>query len=129
MTERSFFKQLVGLSSGIALLLVAFGFIPQIQADISVSWASWLFFIVFTIIVFFVAQNSAKSSNPHSFTTVIMGVVIGKMFFSILIIFIYIKMVNPETRYFLLPFFAIYFSFTIFELYFMTKLGKTKPKI
>lgn len=126
MTKRSFFNQLGGLSVGIALLLIILSFIPQIQADISVSWASWLFFVVFTIVVFYVAQKAALSSNPHTFTTVIMGVVIGKMFFSILIILIYIKLMIPETRYFLLPFFAIYFSFTIFELYFMTKLGKMK---
>lgn len=126
MTKRSFFNQLGGLSVGIALLLITLSFIPQIQADIAVSWASWLFFIVFTIVVFYVAQKAALSSNPHTFTTVIMGVVIGKMFFSILIIMLYIKLMNPETRYFLLPFFAIYFSFTIFELYFMTKLGKMK---
>jgi len=127
MTKRSFFNQLGGLSGGIALLLIVLNFIPQIQADISVSWFSWLFFIVFTVAVFYVAQKAALSANPHMFTTVIMGVVIGKMFFSVLIILLYIKMMNPESRYFLLPFFAIYFSFTIFELYFMTKLGKMKP--
>ena len=126
MTKRSFFNQLGGLSVRIALLLIILNFIPQIQADIAVSWLSWLFFIVFTIAVFFVAQKAALSANPHTFTTVIMGVVIGKMFFSVLIILLYIKLMNPETRYFLLPFFAIYFSFTIFELYFMTKLGKMK---
>ncbi len=126
MTKRSFFNQLGGLSVGIALLLIILNFIPQIQADISVSWISWLFFIVFTIAVFYVAQKAALSANPHTFTTVIMGVVIGKMFFSVLIILLYVKLMNPETRYFLLPFFAIYFSFTIFELYFMTKLGKMK---
>lgn len=126
MTKRSFFTRLSGLSLGIAGLLLFLNFVPLFQADISVSWVSWLFFIIFTIAVFYVSQSAALSTNPHTFTTVIMGVVIGKMFFSILIILVYIKLANPESRYFLIPFFGIYFSFTIFELQFMTKLGKIK---
>ncbi len=126
MPRRSFYNQLGSLSVGIAVLLIILNFIPLFQADIAVSWVSWVFFIFFTIAVFYTAQKAALSSNPHTFTSVIMGVVIGKIFFSIIIILIYVKLTNPETRYFLLPFFAIYFSFTIFELHFMTKLGKMK---
>jgi hypothetical protein len=127
MTKRSFFNQLGGLSVGVAALLIILNFLPQFQADIAVSWISWLFFILFTIAVFYIAQKAALGPNPHTFTTVIMGVVIGKMFFSVLIILLYVKLMTPESRYFLLPFFTIYFSFTIFELHFMTKLGKMKP--
>lgn len=127
MNKRSFFNQLGGLSVGIAVLLFSLNFIPQFKADIVVSWISWVFFILFTIAVFYKAQDAALSTNPHTFTSVIMGVVIGKMFFSVLIVLLYIKLMNPESRHFLLPFFAIYFSFTIFELHFMTKLGKMKP--
>lgn len=127
MTKRSFFNRLAGLSVGVAALLIFLNFIPLFQVDIIVSWISWLFFIIFTIAVFYTAQKAALGTNPHTFTTVIMGVVIGKMFFSILIILLYVKLMNPESRYFLLPFFAIYFSFTTFELHFMTKLGKMKP--
>jgi len=126
MTKRSFFNRLGGLSLGIAILLIGLNFIPLFQADISVSWVSWLFFIIFTVGVFYTAENAALSTNAHTFTSVIMGVVIGKMFFSILIILLYVKLMIPETRYFLIPFFIIYFSFTIFELQFMTKLGKLK---
>ena len=126
MTKRSFFTRLGGLSIGVAALLISLSFIPLFQKDISISWVSWLFFIIFTVVVFFVSESAALSANPHNFTTVIMGVVIGKMFFSVLIILMYVKMMNPETRYFLIPFFIIYFAFTIFELQFMTKLGKMK---
>ena len=107
MPKRSFYNQLVGLSFGIAVLLVILSFIPLFQIDISVSWISLLFFILFTVVVFYVAENAALSSNPHTFTSVIMGVVIGKMFFSIIIILLYIKLMNPESRYFLLPFFIM----------------------
>ena len=127
MTQRSFYNQLVALSLSVAALLILLNFIPLFQADIPVSWISWAFFIIFTIVVFYVSKSAAISANPHNFTSVIIGVVIGKMFFSILIILLYIKIFNPESRYFLLPFFAIYFTFTIFELSFMTKLGKMKP--
>ena len=126
MARRSFFNQLAGLSLIVAIALAIFNFIPLFEADMPVSWVSWLFFILFTIGVFYIAENAALSANPHTFTTVIMGVVIGKMFFSVLIIFLYVKLMNPETKYFLFPFFVIYFSFTIFELHFMTKLGKMK---
>ena len=126
MARRSFFSQLAGLSFVVAILLVVFNFVPLFKADMPVAWISWLFFILFTIGVFFTSESAALSPNPHTFTSVIMGVVIGKMFFPVLIIFMYVKLMSPESRYFLIPFFVIYFSFTIFELLFMTKLGKMK---
>ena len=33
---------------------------------------------------------------------------------------------GPETKNFTLPFFLVYYIFTIFETYFMVKLGQTK---
>ena len=128
MNRRSFFIQLGGLSLGVAVSLYLLHLIPLFQSDQSLSLASLAFFILFTIVVYLAAYRAALSDNIHSFTRLIMAVVMGKMFLCVLLIFLYVKLANPESRYFLVPFFVVYFAFTIFELYFMTKLGKIKRR-
>jgi hypothetical protein len=44
-----------------------------------------------------------------------------------MMIVIYKKVANPESLWFLIPFFLIYLVFTIFEVYFMNILGRVKP--
>ena len=126
MNQRSFFFQLGSLSVGVAAILFLLHLIPLFQTDQTLSWASWLFFILFTIIVYFVAFRAALSENLHTFSSVIVGVVIGKMILSVLVVLVYVKLSQPESRFFLIPFFVVYFAFTIFEVYFMSKLGKMK---
>jgi len=124
MNRRSFFLQLGGFSFGIALLLFLLNLIPLLHADQWLSWISWLFFILFTVIVYFAASKAALSDDLYAFTRLIIAVVMGKMFFSVLIVLLYVKLTNPESRFFLISFFVVYLAFTIFELHFMTKLGK-----
>ena len=126
MNQRKFFIQLAVLSLGVSLILFLLHLIPFFQSDQLLSWSSWVFFILFTVIVYFAAYKAALSENLHTFSSIIIAVVIGKMLFTVLIIVVYVKLMEPDSRFFLIPFFVVYFAFTIFEVHFMTKLGKQK---
>jgi len=72
--------------------------------------------------------RSARSTNRHKFTNTIVGFIFYKMMLSVAFVFIYVKVMKPSDSLFLIPFFIIYLCFTIFETYFMIKLGKMRPQ-
>lgn len=75
--------------------------------------------------MYYAGRNAARSSNKNDFTNIIMGFTMGKMVLSFVLIFAYLKLVEPADKIFVLPFFSIYLIYTVFETYFMMKLGRT----
>jgi len=128
MSKSLFFKYLISLSLGFVPIIIAQSFIPVFQDHQVFSWVSLLFFILFTFGVFYLAEKAAQSPSLNIFSSVILGVIFIKMIFIIFIVLVYKELANPNSPWFLIPFFIIYLVFTIFEVYFMSKLGKTKPK-
>ena len=128
MTKKLFFKYLAVLTFILALAIVLLSFIPFFQGHLAFSWSSWGFFTLFTIGVYFLANQAAQSPNLNTYSSVILGVIFIKMVFIIFIVLIYKKLMDPGSPWFLVPFFIIYLSFTIFEIYFMSKLGRLKPE-
>ena len=127
MKRPLFFKILLGLSAFLALLIHLLSFLSLFESYSLFSWGSFCFFILFTMAVFFIAERAKDSPNLNTFSSVILGVIFIKMIFIIIILLIYKKTTNPESAWFLVPFFLIYLVFTIFEVYFMSKLGRIKP--
>ena len=84
-----------------------------------------LTFTVLYIVMFYFGSSTARSSNKYSFNNLIIGNMLLKMIVSVLVIFIYKKVYQVESRAILLPFLVIYLSYTIFETYFLTKLAKS----
>ena len=64
------------------------------------------------------------SKNKNAFTSVILMTTMAKMFLAILIIVIYVKVFEPDSRMFVFPFLGIYLIYTIFETYFMMKANQ-----
>ena len=124
MTPRQFFLQLLLLSAATALSLHFVNQLPAFQAYAGLSWLSVLFFILLSIAMYYAGRRSALSENKHHFTNTIMGFTMGKMMLSILLILVYLKLAEPVTKLFILPFFGVYLIYTIFETYFMTRLGR-----
>lgn len=124
MSRKQFFIQLSGVVGITAIILFLVHQFPVLYAYQNLSWVSLAFFIVLTILMFIFGYRAAQSSNKNHFTNTVMGFTMGKIFLSIIIILAYNQLVKPETKLFILPFFGIYLIFTIFETYFMMKLGK-----
>jgi len=80
-----------------------------------------------SILQFYIGKKVALNKNKSLFINVILGFVSGKMMLSLLLLLAFDKIVHPKTSFFLIPFFIIYLCYTIFETYFMIKLGKMKP--
>ena len=92
----------------------------------SVTWWSLALFIPLSIGMYFLGQRASNSENKMLFHNLIIVTIFAKMFLSVIVLLIYKKIFHPETKNFTLPFFLVYFIFTIFETYFMVKLAQKK---
>jgi hypothetical protein len=127
MNTRTFFLQLVcifialiGIEKGLCLLLV------ELEPHWLLFWlAQWLF-VAISVGLFFLGNSASKSENKNLFSQVVMVATFIKMLFSILVVIIYVKKIHPDGKWFLIPFFGAYLIYTIFETYFMSKLGRQK---
>lgn len=128
MSIGDFFVKLSFLTLGLGLFLFIFHQFPAFQSDYELSVLSCLFFVVFSILIYFVGYLAARSSNKHAFTNVIIAFVFSKMFLSIILVVAYHRLMEPSSNHFLIAFFVVYLFYTIFETYFMIKLGKMKPQ-
>ena len=124
MSQRSFFIQLGALSLVTAILIFFLNRLPRLQAYSLLSWISLGAFITLCILMYLAGYRAALSDNKNDFTNAVLGFTVGKMFLAILVIFGYSQLANPPDKLFIIPFFAIYLIYTIFETYFMMKLGR-----
>ena len=125
MTNSQFFAQLGGVTLVSILLLLGLFQLPQIAPYQFFGWFSLAGFVILATIMFFIGRQSAMSDNKNNFTSTILGFTMGKMFMSVIIIYSYLQLAEPTDKFFIAPFFAVYFIFTAFETYFMMKLGRS----
>lgn len=127
MNLRSFLTLLAATTAFVILLNLILGqfFGTFVQYRGVIGWSLALF-IPLSIGMFFLGQRAANSENKLLFHNLIIVSIFAKMFLSVFVLLIYKKVFHPETKNFTLPFFLVYFSFTVFETYFMVKLGKVK---
>ncbi len=125
MESRKFFIQLAILSLIVAVIVFFLNTNPLFQPHALFSWGGWLFFILLSIAMYYLGQRAVQKENKYTFTNAILGFTMAKLFISVIAIVGYFLMARPESKLFIIPFFAIYFSYTIFETYFMMKISKT----
>jgi hypothetical protein len=114
------------LSIVVMTVLYLFSFLELLRKYSDLSTISLLFFIIFSFALFKGCQNTAKSQNKQLFSQFFLVATAVKMFLSLTIVLIYFLIVKPSTQYFIIPFFFVYICYTIFEVYFLTKLGNSK---
>ncbi len=90
----------------------------------SFSFFSLGAFFLFTLAVFFVAQAAIRSKSPTAFVQAVIGILAFKLFGAVLLILLYDRLFEPETRWFLLPFFTLYLIYTILETFLLMQMGK-----
>lgn len=127
MTRNAFFLQLAVLTAATATGLWFLLRLPGFQPFALFSWCSLGLFFLLTVAMFFAGYSAARSANKNDFTTAAMGFSGGKIFLSAILILIFTELAKPESKLFILPFFSIYVLYTIFEVYFMMRLGRLKP--
>ena len=127
MQFRIFFRQLL-LATGISAAGILWAKqLPAWQSGIALAWIALAFFVLFSLIAFFMAAQISKSPKKDRYITLIMGLTLLKMFLSFTLIAAYVKLNPPQSRLFAIPFFGIYLIFTIFESAFLIRIGKHSP--
>jgi predicted ferric reductase len=85
-------------------------------------------FIAINVVAFLLGKRAALSSSPFRFVHLIMALIILKMMICILLVVVYMRIGEPVTKLFVVPFLWIYIVFTIFEIIVLEKLARMKPQ-
>jgi len=124
MSATQFYTFLVLLTAACSVGIIFLHRIALFQGHVVLSWISIGFFVLLTAAMYHMGYRAALSTNKHAFTNTFMGFMMGKLFFSAILILGYYYTIKPESKLFILPFFGIYFLYTVYEVIFMSKLGK-----
>lgn len=128
MPTRTFLTQTTLLTLAAAALLYGLSFYPPLSPYFDFGLLCLFFFLLLSLLMYFTGRRAAVSAQRGFFTQLILVFTIVKMFLSVVLVFVYFKVRQPDSNWFLLPFFLVYLIYTIFESYFMIRIGKsTKP--
>lgn len=123
MSVRQFTIQLTIVSIFVAVVLWLLSIFSIFHTHQQLSWMSLILFIMISVLMFFSGRWGVEHGNKSMFIS-LMYIYMGfKMLLSIILIMLYYLYVEPESNLFILPFFTVYFIFTIFESYFLMKLN------
>lgn len=123
MSVRQFAVQLSLVTLFIGVLLWFLSSFSVFYEHQHLSWLSLLLFFFISIVMYFSGRWGIRNDNKNLFIGLVYAYMGGKMLLSILLIVLYYFYVEPSTKLFILPFFVVYFVFTIFESYFLVKLN------
>jgi len=126
MKHQTFFIQLGVLTLVLAMLLFGIRSFFDFPFLDSLFGVSSLFFILFNIILFFLAKKVATSEDKYAFSRLALGAMVLKMFLLVAVILTYDQIVQPKSKYFIFIFILIYIPYTIFETHIMMRLSKEK---
>ncbi|NND06650.1 MAG: hypothetical protein HKN87_09740 [Saprospiraceae bacterium] len=89
-----------------------------------ISFGSIIFFTILTIGAHYLGVLAARSKNQNHLTQLTMVLVFFKLFSCLLIVFLYDRIFDPPTSNYLLLFFLIYLTYTIFEVIVLTQANR-----
>jgi hypothetical protein len=124
VTAKAFYLQLALVTLIAAATAYGINTFPQFADVQPIAWISLAIFVLLSVVMYYAGRRAAFSDNKHDFTNVSLGVTIGKIFIAILFILGYNQLMQPDSRFFIIPFFLMYLIYTIFETYIMMKLGR-----
>jgi hypothetical protein len=125
MKSPVFFKWLIILTVLLAGIIMALSLIPIFENILGISFSTLIFFVSLSITVYYLGNSAARSRNKNRLTQLIMILVFFKLFSCLLIIIIYDRFFHPVSNYYVLPFFIIYISYTVFEVMMLSKANKS----
>ena len=126
MNLASFLKSLLG---AIVVSAVSYfgliSFFPSFTyTDLSII--AIIMFSIISLLIFYLANKAIQSDNKYSFLNIVVMNLFIKIMLSFIVVVTYVKMTNPEDKWYLIPFTMIYLIFTIFETYFLSKAAKVQ---
>lgn len=127
MTDKAFFTRLVGITAGTAAILtVLLLLLPAAQIHQGFALAIILLFVLVCTGLFYAGRSAAGSSSKLAFNNLVSVSVFGKMLLAVGVLFVYQESVQPNNQWFVGIFLLVYIVYTVFEVWFMTLLARTK---
>lgn len=83
-------------------------------------------FVLLCTGLYYAGRAAAASTSKVAFNGLVSGSVFGKMVLAIAMLFIYQSAAKPENRWFVGIFLFIYVVFTVFEVWFLSRIAKSK---
>ncbi len=124
MNTQKFLIYLISVSILMAAALSAMHFSPQLQEALPLSWVSYIYFNIFSVLIFYFADKSLKSKDKNRFSQVFLVATVAKMLLSLVLFLVFFLVIAPKSKYFVLPFLLVYTAYTAFEVFFMTRLAR-----
>lgn len=85
------------------------------------SWGLFIYFVCITLLSFYLIGNSLNTKEPLDFYNASMGSTALRLFISGGVLFAYFFNYQENQIHFTITFFALYFSFTAFEVTMLLK--------
>lgn len=92
----------------------------------NLSFISITLLFIFTVVLFFAGKMAIQSSNKYAFIQLVIANVLFKIILAVGLVVIYVKLHQPVTKFFILPFIAIYIVYSVFETWMLYRLALTK---
>ncbi len=124
MKQQTFYVQLLTVTALCALGAFFIHQQPLFADDAILTWIAIGLFTILSISMYYRGHASALSDNKNDFTNTFLGFLVGKLFLCGGLIIGYYYTVTPDSKLFVLPFFGVYIAYTIFEVLFMSRLGR-----
>ncbi len=123
MIKEQFIKwHLWALICSVVFLVIQY-FIPKISIHYWISIWSLIFFSLLSIALYVISIKFIDHENKQLFGSLIMLETFLKIIMAVVLVFVYYKIFQPANKYFIIPFFAIYFIFTVFETIFLVRIN------
>ncbi|QQS30701.1 MAG: hypothetical protein IPM47_07160 [Sphingobacteriales bacterium] len=121
-TKLLLFSVMVGLATGMLHVTGKLGDYPGF------AWLCYGFFTLLSFFIIYLIAMTNQSSTPGRAVNLVLGAMGLKFLFSILMVLVYILAANPQTVYFIIPFFVLYTLYTVVETRFLMMVVNTKNK-
>ncbi len=127
MNTKQFITSLLIITLTVVLIVHLMSYMVLLADYANLGTMSILLFASICVVMYVFASRSAKKNQSTAFINIFMLSTLLKMLFSVILIAIYYKTQLPNSKFFIVPFFVVYAIYTIFEVWFMSKLTKTSP--
>lgn len=124
MNNKQFIISLLLVTFIVTLIVHLMSYVASLADYLHLGTMSIMLFSSICVVMYVFASRSAKKDQRVAFINIFMLSTLLKMLFSVILIAIYYKTQLPNSKLFIVPFFVVYAIYTIFEVWFMSKLTK-----
>ncbi|MDH3650012.1 MAG: hypothetical protein OEQ53_10025 [Saprospiraceae bacterium] len=124
MSPSKFFIWLAGISLALLGLVIVQQKAAWYDEIFRISYLSIGFFVLLSILIYFLARAASTSPNKNYLTQLVMILVFVKILACLTIIIVYDRLYQPSSNIYVLPFFLHYIVYTSLEIYILTRASK-----